>query len=90
MSRRDEEYFLKYGIPNDIRGKVWMSLSGAQKKRDNADANTQSGSYYRELVSKNKQKKKLDHCPQIEKVILEAISGYSIIELLIGFEKNFS
>lgn len=46
-----------------------MICSGAQKLKNNCNANSESGSYYNELVEKNKKAKPVEALPEIEKVI---------------------
>ena len=48
---------------------MWLTLSGSEKKRENSNVNTSSGSYYNEIVKKNRDKSKpLEAFVQIDKV----------------------
>ena len=46
-----------------------MEISGALKKKESANTNSETGCYYQELVEKNKAGKKSEYSSQIDKVI---------------------
>eukprot|EP01114_Cavostelium_apophysatum_P020212 TRINITY_DN6715_c0_g1_i1.p1 TRINITY_DN6715_c0_g1~~TRINITY_DN6715_c0_g1_i1.p1 ORF type:complete len:1006 (+),score=276.52 TRINITY_DN6715_c0_g1_i1:184-3201(+) len=79
------------GVPKESRPLFWLLASGALKKRESANSNAESGSYYQDLVEKNKKAteagKPVAAAYEIEKDIARTFPGHSVVDSLEGQEK---
>eukprot|EP01119_Soliformovum_irregulare_P021331 TRINITY_DN7077_c0_g1_i3.p1 TRINITY_DN7077_c0_g1~~TRINITY_DN7077_c0_g1_i3.p1 ORF type:complete len:541 (-),score=175.75 TRINITY_DN7077_c0_g1_i3:203-1825(-) len=78
----------KKGVPKSVRPEIWMILTGAQSKKNNADKNSGDESYYNQLVRKNlSASKPLKAAESIEKDLRRTFPGHDVIDTEEGQER---
>ncbi|PRP86455.1 hypothetical protein PROFUN_05374 [Planoprotostelium fungivorum] len=74
-----------------IRSKMWMMTSGALKKKESANSNCESSTYYQEILEKNNKSiergKPLESFHEVEKDITRTFPGHPVYETQEGLDK---